>query len=382
MKGFGTVLAAVMATSIAFLLCDVTYAFHEGGVGYCVGCHNNRSSQNDSVPGQDEGVGSVTGRMLNGPDPSSTCLACHAEKATFYNVFSTDGSRYTPGGDFYWLNRTFSWTDNGRYNESPGDSHGHNIVAAKYGLKPDTRLLTAPGGTYPAMQLGCISCHDPHGRITGNTGNGAAISRSGSYGLSPAEGTITGNYRLLGGVGYSGGGQASGIPFPHPAPVAVANAHDWSETDTQHPAYGAGMSEWCANCHEDFLMVGAGRGGSMHPSGNQAKLSPEVIANYNSYIKTGDLSGTQGSAYLALVPFEPAGNANVMCLTCHRAHASAFRNLGRWDFTATFIAASHPQAGDAGATGMEALHSYYGRDMIAEFGRYQRQLCNKCHVRD
>ncbi|MBI4847363.1 MAG: hypothetical protein HY808_02120 [Nitrospirae bacterium] len=25
---------------------------------------------------------------------------------------------------------------------------------------------------------------------------------------------------------------------------------------------------------------------------------------------------------------------------------------------------------------------YYGRNIVAEFGSYQRQLCNKCHQRD
>ena len=79
--------------------------------------------------------------------------------------------------------------------------------------------------------------------------------------------------------------------------------------------------------------------------------------------------------YLGLFPFErgttdvsllhsssiesPDENANVMCLTCHRAHASAFASIGRWDFRETFIAESHPNDRD----------SHYGRDMVARFGR-------------
>jgi hypothetical protein len=141
-------------------------------------------------------------------------------------------------------------------------------------------------------------------------------------------------------------------------------------------------------------------GTGKHPAGTSALLSGAMMANYNAYRRTGDFSGTAGTAYLALVPFEEgttdlsrldpsgtsgpgtSGPAQVMCLTCHRAHASAFPNIGRWDFSATFLAASHPRAGDSGLTGSDVLHSYYGRDMAAEFGSYQRQLCNKCHVRD
>jgi hypothetical protein len=56
--------------------------------------------------------------------------------------------------------------------------------------------------------------------------------------------------------------------------------------------------------------------------------------------------------------------------------------MGRWDFGTTFIADSHPKAGDGGASGIDVVNSYYGRDMISEFGEKQRQLCNKCHRKD
>ena len=34
----------------------------------------------------------------------------------------------------------------------------------------------------------------------------------------------------------------------------------------------------------------------------------------------------------------PDQNSNVMCLTCHRAHASPFAHDGRWDFQSTLLA--------------------------------------------
>ncbi|MBA4369398.1 MAG: cytochrome C, partial [Desulfobacterium sp.] len=123
-----------------------------------------------------------------------------------------------------------------------------------------------------------------------------------------------------------------------------------------------------------------------------------IANNYNAYVSTGTLTGTQATSYLALVPFErgtnnpttlsttttagPSGTSNVMCLTCHRAHASAFPNAGRWDFTATFLASSHPLATDGGVTGNDVLNSYYGRNITTDFGAYQRSLCNKCHLQD
>jgi len=75
----------------------------------------------------------------------------------------------------------------------------------------------------------------------------------------------------------------------------------------------------------------------------------------------------------------PDVNSNVMCLSCHRAHASAFPNSGRWDFTATLLVDSHPAVGDVGATTIDVYNSYYGRDIASEFGAGQGQFCEKCH---
>lgn len=320
--------------------------FHSGSAGNCLGCHT-------SPP------------QLLGPDPSSTCLACHSTAGKYYNVKSPNGSSFTSGGDFYWLGKTFQSFNNPM--SSAGDSHGHNIIALSYGLSVDARLNTAPGGVYPSGSLGCNSCHDPH--------------------------AVTGvSYRLLGGVGYQAG-LSSGFSFLNPAPIAVAPAN-WSETDNNHVSYGSGFSEWCANCHSTFLSCGIGINITHHPACNAAFLGPHISANYNQYISSGNLSGSSSVAYRALVPFEngtinaaslnpsgtsgPGARANILCLTCHRAHASAFSSIGRWDFQATMFKYSHPNGAGDGSTYSDKLNSYYGRT----FEDFQRQLCNKCHIRD
>jgi hypothetical protein len=392
------VIAILLLTvgQITLLLPGVLYAFHEGGVGYCEGCHDLHSPLQVSGEGTNEGdISGFGAYMLKGSDPSSTCLICHAEAGAFYNIFSGDGSRYTPGGDFYWLKKTFSSTVNGDIYLSEGDNHGHNVIASDYGLAEDRILDSAPGGTYSSFAMGCTSCHNPHGTISGNANNSNAIGVSGSYGSVAPQGTIAGNFRLLGGSGYNGGSRSDGISFAYPAPVAAGHPDNWTETDTNHTAYGSGMSEWCGNCHNEMLS-----GSNKHPSGDNSKLSNSAVSNYNAYIKTGDSRGMQAASYLSLVPFElgtadkyllvPSsssgpdafGQANVMCLTCHRVHASAFPFIGRWDFSATFIADSHPKTGDGGVSGSDVLNSYYGRNMAAQFGQYQRHLCNKCHMQD
>ena len=37
--------------------------------------------------------------------------------------------------------------------------------------------------------------------------------------------------------------------------------------------------------------------------------------NYNTYVKTGDLSGTQASAYLSLVPFQTGNSTDLTTLS-------------------------------------------------------------------
>ncbi|MCL7489841.1 MAG: hypothetical protein M8357_16875, partial [Desulfobulbaceae bacterium] len=179
------------------------HSFHDGGVAACDSCHSmHKAKDRDAVSGD------RTGFLLVSSDPSSVCLNCHAGPGGPDNtsIFSADGSAMTPGGDFYWLTKTFTWSGG----SSLADSHGHNIVAIDYNLGQDLRHTQSPGGIYLSENLGCTSCHDPHGRTRGGTRQGVpAVTVSGSYGELPAESTGRGNYRLLGDSGYRGGGNAS-----------------------------------------------------------------------------------------------------------------------------------------------------------------------------
>lgn len=355
--------------------------FHSGGVGSCGGCHVSHAS----------GGGLA---VLVASDPSSVCLTCHAGPggSMLPSVFSFDGSALTPGGDFYWMTKTFTWTGG----TSPAEGHGHNVVAADFGLTADPVRQVSPGGNFLASQLSCISCHDPHGRSGGGTqGGGKSTAASGSYGKTPPPGQGVGNYRLLGGVGYVGGG----YNFIYPAPVARQNELlPFGETDASHVDYGTGMSEWCANCHRAILTSEHQfEGGTFeHPVGSEETLDPEIAANYNSYVRSDDLTGNMATAYLQFVPFErgtdvvelldptsprgPDSSANISCLTCHRAHASAFRVSGRWDFDAALLVNSHPAIGDSGVSAADVDHSYYGRNIDFEFGSGQQSFCTKCHT--
>lgn len=372
------------------------FSFHDGGVGSCDSCHSMHSAKDG-----DAATGNKS-QLLLASDPSSVCLNCHAGPggADRSSVLSADGSAMTPGGDFYWLTKTFNWSGG----SSLADSHGHNIIARDFNLGQDLRLAESPGGSYRSEYLGCTSCHDPHGKTRGGTMSGnLPVSVSGSYGELPPGSTVSGNYRLLGDSHYDGGRAAQGYQFSYDAPIARQNSiNRFGESDGSHVDYGIGMSEWCGNCHESILRnYHLGGGNFEHPSGSSVTLSNEIVSMYNSYISTGDLTanttgtGDSATAYLQFVPFErgtndpqllnptstkgPDTNSRIMCLTCHRAHASAFSSIGRWDFDAALLAESHPGPGDGGVSGNDVLHSYYGRNISVEFGPEQGPFCEKCH---
>jgi len=375
------------ATMMVMGFAGSAMAFHGGGVAHCDGCHSMHNSADNP-----RGGSATSADLMKGSDASSTCLNCHQGTPGSYHISTANGGTMSQGGDFFWVKTDYTWPGRGtNINTSTGESHGHNIVAADFGFIADTTNASAPGGTMLSATLGCTSCHDPHGQVSGGTSAGsAAISVSGSYGAAaPVDGSIRGNYRILGDDGFK--------LINTPAPVATANGS--SGTAVQ---YGTGMSAWCLNCHSAFA-----DNANMHPTD-----VPVPMAIYNGYVATGDFTGVVATAFDALVPFErgiadgsdPAlavtstvgvedANDVVMCLSCHRAHGSAFDNALRWDATSSeYIAESGilatVAAGANPATAIMAggARPYYANgaavDVAVKYGEHQRSLCNKCHAKD
>ncbi|ACL66591.1 cytochrome c family protein [Anaeromyxobacter dehalogenans 2CP-1] len=413
------------AAAVALLAAAPALAFHSGGAARCEGCHTMHGSATKTS-------GSA---LVQGADASSTCLLCHAGVSSApHSVLSLSVQpgaaplNMTPGGDFAWLTKSWSWAGTAGLETSPGDAHGHNVVAADYGRFADPRHPTAPGGSYPSNQLSCISCHDPHGKYRVREGGvvatgGAPIVASGSYGdrtafATPSQTTAIGTYRMLAGVGYQPRTLGGVNAFSADPPVALApGAYNQGERIADvRVAYGSGMSEWCGNCHGAIhTPANPTRPGEfMHPSGSSAKLG--MLANvYNAYVKTGDLGGSYALAYTSLVPYEEGtadratlaastssdgmvrtgpvrGQENVMCLSCHRAHASGWDGSLRWNVKSEYVVAGGQwpgidaigEAGRAavaqGRTRAETRGAMYDREPTA-FASFQTSLCNKCHAK-
>ncbi len=445
------VVRLVAAAGTLSLASGTALAFHSGGVAECEGCHSMHNSF--------EGSPNVTGRgdrsfmwgagpyLLKANDQSGACLNCHQAADTgpsSYHVSTANVNPYdsttpvemTPGGDFAWLKKTMNVVIRGRGGlTTKGERHGHNIVASDFGYVADGTLTTAPGGTYPSSRFSCISCHDPHGKTRrfadgSYATTGLPIFNSGSYNNSanPIAGvSAVGAYRILGGTGYQPKSLVGSYAFANQVPSAVvASTYNRAENVAQTGiAYGQGMSEWCANCHTGMLQGSytSGMAGLRHPAGNGAKLTADIVANYNAYVTSGVMTNTTATAaFDTLAPFEigsndfalggvlksaartsttranqymPAAAAsnNVACVSCHRAHASGFESGLRFFYLNEFMTiadASNAAAYDSSTTenkinygysAQQQQYAYYARP-ASVFGPYARSHCNKCHAKD
>lgn len=385
-----------------FLFSGTAFALHSGGVAHCDACHSMHNSADNLRTGSDVNAP----KLMKGSDASSTCLNCHAGDSVtipegetsptggtgYHNSLTNIGNGVSQGGDFFWVSPAGAY-DYPEWHGGPAimsepDNHGHNVIASDFGLAVDGTNVTAPGGIMPSNTLSCTSCHDPHGRVDGGTKAGTApISGSGSYAITddnplPTGGSILGNFRLLGDAGYklitSNAPVAMSVNAGYGQPGGYGNATD----------YGTGMSGWCLSCH------------TLYNAGNMHSIGGTVPAPYNSYVATGDYNGEAATSYDQMVPFQRGvgatlnpkstvgsdGNSQLGCITCHRAHASAFENATRWDTTHEFLADSGILH-EVNTTLMTGGAIPYYRDgaafdPVAEYGQYQRSLCNKCHVKD
>jgi cytochrome c553 len=417
-------LILVIAALVTFGLSGDVFAFHNGGVAACESCHTMHNSANGKVMSRNTStfpvpptlqIGQAGPMLLQGTDQSSTCLNCHATfsaTAGSYKVMSygvTIPTQRTPGGDFGWLRKS--------------STKGHSIVAADFALGVETKKTgnVAPGGTYPVANLHCSSCHDPHGtyRRTSNTATfvqtGAPIAGSGSYG---ADGTATeavGAYRLLAGSGYKPK-SAAGAPAltANPMIAATSNPYNASEATTEVIVnYGDGtVGQWCGQCHAKMHEGIPGGGVVVHP--NDEGLTGGVDAIYNSYVGSGNMGGGAGSGYTSLIPVaydNIVSNASlsghfstgatvdagdrVMCLSCHRAHASGFDYMLRFPIVEVMTiddGSGNPtywKGGTnaatvslvSGLTVDEMTAALYDRP-ASKWPVEQRTLCNKCHGKD
>jgi hypothetical protein len=294
----------------------------------CGECHTMHNSQDGSPMARD-----LEGNPVETPYSVlliSSCIGCHSNGSTAtvtkVAVVNTpvvnnlsEPLGMLAGGNFFYLNAD--------------DSYGHNIFPSN----PDDVLGTdPPGGAFPTGgayegQLRCAGTRGCHGFNGGHAETPVDDQLYAMYGahhgnVSPTDGSTVGkSYRFLYGI------------------VGREDAH-WEQDNlnTSHNEYkgSVGFDDattinfFCAECHGDYHNssgVGSSSPWLRHPTDIALPAGPTEYAQYTTYSMLAPVARADPFNVEDTTKVEPGADI-VMCLSCHRAHASPYYKLLRWDF--------------------------------------------------
>lgn len=380
-----------LSTSIAAGINSTLYHSYDGLV--CGDCHRLAAG------GQS---GSIGADSLHKADITDLCLSCHKEGNNTPQtadlpdvadgaweapiVMTRDGknpatfSKAMPAGDFYW-----SALD-------PQKGHNPAYTLGAVGIGPTSQSMRAdpvlgtqpPGGALVDVEWSCHSCHGTHSRFEAEVSawrqlkrlvNGRVVTGNvGSYGVesAPVELIQDPEFEPL---KSNSRGNIQGLEYVNIR--TDGNSLDGAdlsraESDTNKNVYRGGFSSFCAVCHGQFhdglsetAMNDNGRTRSegawvRHPS----NLKLGDVSRYGLEAYTAQVFNAQGSnpnpvGYdwkyplvkadndFSVISNQPAvnvpgtvtGDDRIMCLTCHKAHATRYENMTRWDVNShAFIA--------------------------------------------
>ncbi len=356
--------------------------------GACATCHTMHYSQDGDLP---------TGATAGGPWPVlllGGCMGCHSETTTntiraagnVPIVWNTAGGTLDPGTSNAWAvtanmnlaGGNFYYVVNG-----PSHSKGHNVEGM---VVADTVILplNTPPGFDPAndpstpnysvtYQLTCAGSNGCHGNrnvdrslyVNGFEASFKAISGAHHGTSTPIDGSTTAkSFRFLGSAAlsaYSVLGKEDS-DWQQSASVSDHNEYQGAINQTTQTT----ISYLCGHCHWKFHASGAsGIGGPTspwlrHPTDTDVIGKGGEYASYNDIIGGLAYSLEAPVGYVGAIPVATratvaSGDSPVICLSCHRAHASPYNDILRWDYTTM-------QAGGASASGTGCFRCHTTKD--------------------
>lgn len=318
--------------SVFFLGTDggIDAGFHGTGL-ICNKCHTiHYSEDGESPPTTGFGPAGTSGADPGGPFPhllvkehsTELCLTCHID--------GQGGDGVTPdvhGAD-----------SNGLTERSAGffadvdavNANGHNLAEDK--LSSSNFCLTCHfGGDFNTAKIGCISCHEPHGR---DPSNPDYRYRNLQWASNPGGEPIITAFVKSGVTGLAVY-ERSNIGYAAPTTV------DWRE-----------VTNICLDCHHTFSGYFYTRDGGehgtciRHPNTDSERGAREAINKHT----TGGTDPTHWQDGIGIgfsidrLPFIVSGatsyaeattvaqNNEVFCLTCHKAHGNGNNSAMRWSY--------------------------------------------------
>jgi hypothetical protein len=346
MKQLKILLIIVVGVS---LLC-ISHSVHAKVTGTCSNCHTMHNSQGGTtVAVGGTGTGWKDGKLVGTAQTTasaaltvSDCVGCHSS-TTSDTIIELGGSRIPivynaalpakplAGGNFYWV-----VNGNSAYSDAVPSEFGHNVLGLPgVGGAIDQEITEnegAPGSIISGTYIAGCACHFS---LATDEDFGGLAERNGCQGchvkVSHHDDTKYG-YRFL--VGHLGDTYvAEGIEDPDWEREAGNN---WYKGYTGTYSWGGALStaksitSYCAGCHGNFHddMGSSATNWVRHPSDAALPDSGE----YAGYDPVANYSKEAPAAFIN--PASPArADAVVMCLSCHRPHASPHPDMLRWDYS-------------------------------------------------
>lgn len=355
---------------IAFIVISWIVVFADNSLaavtGRCDTCHTMHNSQN-GAPMADAGRTAVqAGECLHchaALRPNllrMDCIGCHVST----NVANVDPVTLAPqvlhgapdlaAGNFNHLAESFG-----------DDALGHNLHGfSDAGINDIDIRFTGPSGTDPVTPPGYLAAYDPSSVKYADSGRGLMCAgANGCHGNrdevsvgAAMKGTHHANDSMLkfGTINEATQGTNAGTSYRMLRGVKGGEAADWQNRNaTNHNEYKgkafaprtgqtyadvSTISDFCSSCHGIFHMSGTGgigTGGSpwlRHPVDVQMPTTGEY-AVYNVYDPNTPVAR---NTIPTNAPSNAVGpDAVVMCLSCHKAHASEYGSILRWEYNDT-----------------------------------------------
>lgn len=349
--------------------------------GSCADCHTMHNSQGGQPMAWDD-----DGDPTSTPNDTlllSSCYGCHAQggNSSFIDLATDripqvlhDGTDTDlAGGNFIHI-------------IDYGDNRGHNINGLA-GMGRDSALLYPPGVLFEEHKqfwlkksVACAGANGCHGYR--NPEDATKDGIAGAHHTNPDSGSITSpstpgtSYRFLMGVKgledsdweYTTASGDHNEYFGLTAPIQMNSCDGTNGCHSDQgirPPDGT-MSQFCAGCHGNFHTLGFGSSSDEQDGIGTAAVSPFIrhptdlklpaVGEYGDYTsfnpvvpvaRTSDAALSGPAAGAGVAP----GTDAVMCLSCHRAHATKFPDMLRWNYN-DMVA-----AGGSNSNGCFACHT-------------------------
>ncbi len=309
----------------------------------CVNCHTMHHSQDGAAIGS----GPYGQLLLN-----NTCLGCHTgtnngTTLKHYVLDSADpANTQLAGGNFYWTELAVA--------ETTRDPKAHNVTGLSVNAQDNALADTPPGGSALSGNITCAGTTGCHGNRTNaneftDLGGAHHNNETAQITVAEAQAAATANepgqaYRFLDGIaGYEH------VNREYEATQTATTGHNEYYGDVRANdslADSNTISALCAVCHADFHNDSGGEalgsGGSnfaspwlRHPTDLQMAGLGGEYAGYSSYSLLAPVArSTVPAAASSTVNTTAGTDAIVMCLSCHKAHGSAYADILRWDYDA------------------------------------------------